>query len=72
MFKIRTEVLDEISPAHVEIVKITVDRARLAQIEQRAAELRDGMPNYCCRTKVHRIDGRVITTATRKQLKAVA
>lgn len=55
------EILDWITPSHVEVVKVAASTEQLDRIQQRAKELREAMgPRYLCHEKnrVHRLDGR--------------
>ena len=54
------EILDWITPSHVEVVKVTTHSEQLDRIKQRANELREAMgPRYLCHEKnrVRRLDG---------------
>ena len=55
------EILDWITPSHVEVVRVATHSEQLDRIEQRAKELREAMgPLYLCHEKnrVRRLDGR--------------
>ena len=55
------EILDWITPSHVEVVAVATHSEQLDRIQQRAKELREAMgPRYLCHEKnrVRRLDGR--------------
>jgi len=55
------EILDWITPSHVEVVKVATHSEQLDRIQQRARELKEAMgPSYLCHenNRVRRLDGR--------------
>ena len=55
------EILDWVTPSHVEVVAVSTHSEQLDRIQQRAKELREAMgPRYLCHEKnrVRRLDGR--------------